>query len=231
MHAAGWLCVTKNVSGRWLALLVCALPLAAGEYAILATGALLYADRYELVGDAVRIYKGEGWIELPRSLVQRFEPADSPAPAPQPGPGPAAAPPKPENLVRTTGVRLGGDEFAALLESVAKVESGYRQDAVSPKGARGLMQLMPETARQLEADPDNPVHNVEAGARLLRDLLLKYKDHPHQLRLALAAYNAGPGAVERYGGVPPFRETVQYVERVLAEFRRASIKKASSASR
>jgi len=77
---------------------------------------------------------------------------------------------------------------------------------------------------------EDPASNVEAGTRLLRDLLLKYKEHPYQLRLALAAYNAGPGAVQRYGGVPPYRETLQYIERVLREFQRSRLRTASSAA-
>jgi len=75
--------------------------------------------------------------------------------------------------------------------------------------------LMPGTARELEADPADAAENVDAGARYLRELLLKYLDDPNQLRKALAAYNAGPGAVDRFNGVPPYRETLQYVQKVL----------------
>jgi soluble lytic murein transglycosylase-like protein len=90
-------------------------------------------------------------------------------------------------------------------------ESGGRADALSPKGAIGLMQLMPGTAKELGADPFDPAQNVDAGARYLRDLLVKYDG---QLWHALAAYNAGPGAVDKYNGVPPYRETVRYVDRI-----------------
>jgi soluble lytic murein transglycosylase-like protein len=109
----------------------------------------------------------------------------------------------------------------ALLHLVAKAESGYNNGAVSPKGAIGIMQLMPGTAAALNADPNNPEQNVEAGARYLRELLVQYKDHPDQLRLALAAYNAGPGAVKRYNGVPPYRETRLYVEKIVDAYRRS----------
>ena len=106
---------------------------------------------------------------------------------------------------------------AELLHSVAQAESGYRQSAVSPAGAIGIMQLMPATARELGADPHDPEQNVDAGARYLVDLLRKYADDDHQLRKALAAYNAGPDAVDRYNGVPPYPETRKYVEKVIKQ--------------
>ena len=211
-------------------MLAFALPLAAAEYVVLTSGTLLYADRCEMLAETARLYRGEGWIELPRAVIARVEPVERPAaPAGQVSAAPELPLPPPE-LVRRTAVRLGGEEFAALVDSVARVESGYRPDAISPKGARGLLQLMPETAQRLGADVEDPASNVEAGTRLLRDLLLKYKEHPYQLRLALAAYNAGPGAVQRYGGVPPYRETLQYIERVLREFQRSRLRTASSAA-
>jgi len=211
-------------------MLAFALPLAAAEYVVLTSGTLLYADRCEMLAETARLYRGEGWIELPRAVIARVEPVERPAaPAGQVSAAPELPLPPPE-LVRRTAVRLGGEEFAALVDSVARVESGYRPDAISPKGARGLLQLMPDTAQRLGADVEDPASNVEAGTRLLRDLLLKYKEHPYQLRLALAAYNAGPGAVQRYGGVPPYRETLQYIERVLREFQRSRLRTASSAA-
>jgi len=104
---------------------------------------------------------------------------------------------------------------ASFVRSVMKVESNMRQEAMSPKGAMGLMQLMPETARELGVNPRDSKENAEGGAQYLRDLLARYEDRPDQVVLALAAYNAGPGAVEKYHGVPPFRETRQYILRVL----------------
>ncbi|RDV83931.1 lytic transglycosylase domain-containing protein [Ammonifex thiophilus] len=100
-----------------------------------------------------------------------------------------------------------------LLEAVARVESDLNPQAVSIAGAVGLMQLMPDTARALGVtNPFDPVQNVEAGAKYLRQLL----DHfGGDLRLALAAYNAGPAAVERHRGIPPYPETRAYVEKVL----------------
>lgn len=100
---------------------------------------------------------------------------------------------------------------ATLLAAVARQESAFNPAAVSPAGARGLMQLMPGTARGLGVDPDVPAQAVDGAARLLRDLT----DQFGRMDLALAAYNAGPGAVHRYNGIPPYRETQQYVPAVL----------------
>lgn len=103
----------------------------------------------------------------------------------------------------------------AFVRSVAKAESAYNPGAVSAKGAIGLMQLMPATASELGVKPALPEENALGGAKYLRDLLVRY--HGNAV-LALAAYNAGPNAVSKYGGVPPYAETRQYVERVLREF-------------
>lgn len=101
-----------------------------------------------------------------------------------------------------------------LLRAVAEVESGLRPEAVSPKGALGVMQLMPGTARSLGlADPFDAQTNIDAGARYLRGLLDQFGG---DTTLALAAYNAGPGAVKRYDGVPPFAETKGFIARVLS---------------
>lgn len=104
-----------------------------------------------------------------------------------------------------------------LVRSVAKAESDFRGDAVSSKGARGLMQLMPSTARELGVDPAIAGQNAEGGAKYLRELLLRYHGDS---TLALAAYNAGPRAVDRFGGVPPYLETRRYVLKVLREYER-----------
>lgn len=181
-----------------------------GECAVLASGYTLRIDRHETEGAKVRLYLNEGFVELPASALERFEAGE-----PKPATVTAAAAAKPVDLVREAARRYGLP--ATFLGSVAKAESGFRADAVSPKGAVGIMQLMPATARALGVDPADPRQNVEAGTRYLSELLLKYKDDPWQVRKALAAYNAGPGAVERYKGVPPYRETVEYVERVIKQ--------------
>jgi len=107
---------------------------------------------------------------------------------------------------------------AELLRAVVEAESNYDAEAVSRKGAIGLMQLMPETARGMGvADPFHPAENLEAGARYLRRLLDRYQG---RLPLALAAYNAGENAVDRYKGIPPFPETRGYVRKVLKAYGR-----------
>jgi soluble lytic murein transglycosylase-like protein len=100
---------------------------------------------------------------------------------------------------------------ASFIAAIIRVESGWRADAVSRSGALGLMQLMPATARQLGVDPLDPVQNVHGGATYIRQQLDTFDD----IAVALAAYNAGPAAVLRFGGVPPFRETASYIARVL----------------
>lgn len=101
-----------------------------------------------------------------------------------------------------------------LVRAVIQVESGYNATAVSNKGAMGLMQLMPETAREMGvADPYDPGDNIHGGTAYLRQLLNQFEE---RIELAVAAYNAGPNAVKKYGGVPPYDETVDYVQRVIA---------------
>jgi|SRR5579883_1201614 len=103
-----------------------------------------------------------------------------------------------------------------LVKSIIKAESAFNEAAVSPKGALGLMQLMPETATEYGAvDPLDPEQNIDAGTKYLGALLRRYQNHKNALPLAIAAYNAGPGNVDKYKGIPPFSETRTYVSRVL----------------
>ncbi|WP_103764558.1 lytic transglycosylase domain-containing protein [Roseovarius confluentis] len=102
--------------------------------------------------------------------------------------------------------------WLTLYRANVEVESAYRQDAVSNKGAIGLGQLMPATARVLDVDPYDPLQNLDGSARYLAMMLETFGDP----RLALAAYNAGPDAVRQYGGIPPYRETQNHVARVMA---------------
>ena len=122
---------------------------------------------------------------------------------------PPAIPEQYRDLVTQTAARHGVD--ARVVNALIQVESAYHSRAVSPKGARGLMQLMPATGRRYGAlDLFDPKVNLEAGIQHLKRLLARY-----DLPMALAAYNAGEAAVDRFGGIPPFRETQDYVTRIL----------------
>jgi peptidoglycan DL-endopeptidase CwlO len=105
---------------------------------------------------------------------------------------------------------------ARVLAAVARAESNFRADAVSPAGARGLMQFMPATAAEMNVNPFDPASAIDGAARLLRQHLKDFGSLP----LALAAYNAGPGAVRKYGGIPPYAETQAYVEKIMADLGR-----------
>ena len=185
----------------------------AGEYAVLASGSLLHIDRHEIEGGRVRLYSGDGYIEMEASVVRAFEAEEVvlPTSTPAPTPAPPAAQPTPSfhDLADAAADKYGLPR--RLVRTVIAVESGFQPQAVSPKGAIGLMQLMPSTAQTLGADPHDPAQNVDAGARYLRGLLDRYNGG---LWHALAAYNAGPGAVDKYNGVPPYRETINYVSRI-----------------
>jgi len=185
-------------------------------------------DRHETIGGGkLRLYDGDGYIDLDLSRIQGFEPAEEVVPselkalaaAPEPTVAVAVAPPaslSPQDLADAAADKYGLPR--KLVRLVMQAESGFQPHAVSPKGAIGLMQLMPETAQSLGVDPADPVQNVDAGARYLRDLLQKYDGH---LWHALAAYNAGPAAVDKYNGIPPYAETILYVKRIDQEYSKA----------
>jgi soluble lytic murein transglycosylase-like protein len=107
----------------------------------------------------------------------------------------------------------------SFVKSIIRAESGFDQEALSSKGAIGLMQLMPETAEEYGVDPKDAAQNIDGGAHYLSWLLARYSRHKDQLPRAIAAYNAGPGNVDKYKGIPPFSETRTYVKRVLGYFR------------
>ena len=200
-------------------ILLSAIPVFAGETAILASGSRLHVERHEVDGGKIRLFNGTGYTELPATQVQAFEPDEPALSAPvsatpaEPEPPVISVAPSPRDLADAAADKYGVPR--KLVRSVIAAESGFRPNAVSPKGAIGLMQLMPPTAQELGADPHDPAQNVDAGTRYLRDLLLKYDG---RLWHALAAYNAGTGAVKKYQGIPPYAETIQYINRVTRDY-------------
>jgi soluble lytic murein transglycosylase-like protein len=202
--------------------LAVASPVFAGEYAVLSTGFRIHADRHEVEGSSIKLFTKDGLIEVPASSVTSFEAEEyvAPVPVPRAVAAPAAPAPKstdPKTLVHEAAVR--NSLPPAFVASVAKAESAMKQSAVSPKGAIGVMQLMPGTAKALDADPRDTQQNIDAGTRLLRELLVKYDG---DVVKALAAYNAGPGAVDKYNGMPPYRETQDYVNKVIRDYQKSS---------
>jgi soluble lytic murein transglycosylase-like protein len=195
-----------------LAVLVLAAPgvPARAEIALLASGQTLKLSGHRSEnGNEVLLLKGGGEVQLPPTAVRGYVP-DEVVEVVASASGADLA-----RLAEEASRRYGLDP--ALVLAVVGVESGFRPAAVSPKGAQGLMQLMPRTAAALGvSDPLDPEQNLDAGVRHLESLLKLYNG---DLTRALAAYNAGSGAVERHGGVPPYRETRAYVKRVLERYR------------
>jgi len=128
-------------------------------------------------------------------------------------PMPKAPPLTCVDLIGPTARRVGASE--ALVKSIVKAESAFNPNAISSKGALGLMQVMPQTAQEMGLDAAEPAQNLEAGTRYLKWLLARYSKTKNPLPRAIAAYNAGPGNVDKCRGIPPFRETRTYVARVL----------------
>jgi soluble lytic murein transglycosylase-like protein len=209
------------VLGKLLFAILAASPAFAGEYAVLATGFRIHAERHEVDGPNIRLFTKDGMIEVPATSVSNFEHEEyveyvAPVAA---AVVPPAAPKStdPKTLVREAAVR--NSLPPAFVASVARAESAMNPSALSPKGAIGVMQLMPATARALDADPHNTEQNIDAGTRLLKELLIKYDG---DVVKALAAYNAGPGAVAKYNGLPPYRETQDYVNKVIRDYQKNS---------
>jgi soluble lytic murein transglycosylase-like protein len=184
----------------------------------------MQVDRHEADGAKVRLYHGTGFVEMDAAAVHAYEIEEFAAVPPPVGEIPAPAPTtspiplSPLELADAAADRYGLPR--ELIRSVMAAESGFQVEALSPKGAIGLMQLMPGTAQTLGVDPRDPAQNVDAGTRYLRDLLEKYQGG---LRHALAAYNAGPGAVDKYNGVPPYRETIDYIVRIEKKLKTAEV--------
>lgn len=208
----------------------------ASELAILRNGFSIRHERRRVIGPTTRLFLGvddSNFMDVPTADITGYEKDLSLPPVVVPeahssAVKPAAAPIASINIkppVKAPAVSLAEAVNAAsatyhldpdLVNSVIHAESGFNAHAVSPKGARGLMQLMPQTAGNLGVnDSFDPLDNVNGGSRYLRELLERYN---FDLIKALAAYNAGPQRVEQYKGVPPFRETRAYVARIVHEY-------------
>ncbi len=197
--------------GLLLALtMLAATPLARAEYAVLRNGQRLHITGYERAGVVVRLQMAGGSVELAAQDLLAIEPEDFFLALP------AASLKVPfAEIIRAAAQKHGVDQ--EIIASVIAVESNFNPHAVSPKLARGLMQLLPETAARFAvADVFDPAQNIDAGTHYLKELLARYNQ---DLGLALAAYNAGPDRVEQYRGLPPFFETRAYVRRVTQKLR------------
>ena len=193
---------------------------ARAELVRLTSGRTMSVRGHRVDGDQMTLQLREGGeVSFPSALVARVDPDEVPYPEP-PSASTDGAPVSPQtfvpltgpydNVIRKAAARYGVDPN--LLHAVIRAESNYAPSAKSWRGARGLMQLMPQTLRTYQVrNGFDPTANIDAGTRHLRALLDRYP-----LAQALAAYNAGEGAVLRYGGVPPFPETRSYVARILA---------------
>jgi hypothetical protein len=206
------------------------LPCPAADSAVLRNGFSIRYERRQVIGTITRLYVDGGdssFVDIPTVEIDHFEAVpieakpEEPASQPglQPSKGNAGHPLDLNEVVNTASgtYRLDPD----LVNSVIGAESGFNVRAVSPKGAQGLMQLMPRTASELGVqNAFDPRANVEGGTRYLRELLERYD---FDLIKALAAYNAGPQRVEQYGGVPPYHETRAYVARIVRDFNKKKL--------
>jgi Transglycosylase SLT domain len=185
-------------------------PAARADYAVLRSGARLHVTSYQVDGNQVRLTVAGGTVEISSSELIDIEPEDQ-FPAP-----PAVGVDfgvRYAAFIRASAQKHGVDE--KLIARVIEAESNYDAKAVSRRNALGLMQLLPSTAAHYAVtNIFDPAQNIDAGTHYLKDLLEKYRGN---VKFALAAYNAGPEVVDRYGGVPPFAETQHYVRSITAK--------------
>jgi hypothetical protein len=188
-------------------------PVARADYAVLQSGQRLHITGYEMLGETVRLTMSGGTLEIPAGSLLRIDPEDTFVPVKV----------KLLNVPFANFIAASAETHgvaAELVASVIAVESNFNPNAVSLKSARGLMQLMPKTAARFGVkNIFDPEQNIDAGTHYLKELLLRYNG---DLRLTLAAYNAGPDRVEQFRTVPPYRETRDYVRRVTDKFNNAS---------
>lgn len=227
----------------------------AGQIAVLRNGFTIHFDHKEQSGNSTRLYTSTGYLDIASNQIASFDVDETPEPQPVAQPVPVPQPSVQSSAAKLATVasqttltakaaqqnidldqvvreassknRLDPD----FVSSVIRAESNFKTHAVSKKGAQGLMQLMPSTAAQLGvADPFDPRANVEAGTAHLSALLDRYNNDPIK---ALAAYNAGAHRVKQYNGVPPYRETRDYINKIVRDFnarKRAQMKAAAAAN-
>ena len=202
--------------GRWICALIVALgtlvPCARADYIVLQSGQRIHVTGYERIGETLRLTMTGGTLEIPADALVRIDPEDTFLPVQ------VKLLDVPYANFISASARAHG-VAPELVASVIAVESNFNPNAVSWRSARGLMQLMPETAARFGVTKVfDPQQNIEAGTKYLKELLLRYKG---DLALTLAAYNSGPERVGQYKSIPPYRETRDYVRRVTEKFRKA----------
>jgi soluble lytic murein transglycosylase-like protein len=202
--------------------------LASAEIVYMVSGRTLSVKAHKTLGESVVLsLRGGGDVTLDQSLIEKIVPDEVPHPEPAPAQAEAHERPKPlpavergvglrssvyNELIATAAQAHGVDPI--LVQALIQVESNYRPRAKSHKGAMGLMQLMPATAREYRVrNAYDPKANINAGIQKLKGLLNKWEGN---VAMALAAYNAGEGAVARFNGIPPYRETQNYVTKILS---------------
>ena len=223
----------KNVFTIAIVVIAGAACASAADLAVLRNGNSIRNEHHEVVGSITRLYLSDssnGYIEIPTDQIERFEKDTSPPPAPA-----NSQPARPESVRPQLQLALTREGLSQVvngagerhqidpdfINSVIRAESGFHQNAVSRKGAQGLMQLMPDTASKLGvSNTFDPNANVEGGTKYLRELLEKYN---YDVPKALAAYNAGEKRVDQYHGIPPYRETQAYVARIIRDFNKKKI--------
>jgi len=218
-----------NKLGWAFGLLLLAIPAFSTDVAILHNGFSVRHERRENLGAITRLYLGadnSSYVDVETVQIERFETDQSLPPMAVAPLVPAAKPQNLNEVINTISDRHHLDPD--FINSVIHAESGFNAHAVSPKGARGLMQLMPETASKLGvANSFDPRANVEGGTSYLSELLERYN---YDVVKALAAYNAGPGRVEQYRGVPPYYETRVYVAKIVRDYNRKKLAQRKAAA-
>lgn len=213
--------------GIAVVLLLASVQAFGADLAILRNGFSIRHERREVVGQVTRLYldtDNRSYVDIDTVQIERFETDMAPAISMAP-----PLPAKPQTLDEVINTISGRHHIDPdLVNSVIHAESGFNPRAVSPKGARGLMQLMPQTASRLGVSNSfDPRANVEGGTQYLSELLQRYN---FDMVKALAAYNAGPGRVEQYRGVPPYYETRVYVAKIVRDFNRKKLAQRKAAA-